>query len=355
MDGLGGESLMLELRNCAKSFNGKPVLENINIIIKKGSIVSFLGPSGSGKTTLIRIIMGLETPDEGEVSWGGRLLASGKKTIVKPEDRSFSLVYQDFMLFPHLDVYGNINLGLGRAAKHEKEKIVLKLAEALEITHLLHRPIDTLSGGEQQRVSICRALAVRPEIVMFDEPFSNLDRNMKERLWRKLKQLVLEAGITVVFATHDHGEAFFWSDKIYVLREGRVEDGNEPYLLYTKPATPWSASFIGEINYFSGLELVTLFGLDSGQLKNDSYYLVRPEEFTISTDRPLFAKAVIDEVEYYGFYRSVNVQLAVGKKIRIKDFVHTHLAAGLRVSIGIDKAYESLTATETSVCGGIES
>jgi ABC-type Fe3+/spermidine/putrescine transport system ATPase subunit len=171
---------------------------------------------------------------------------------------------------------------------------------------------------------------------------------MKERLSVKLKDILVRNGTAAIFATHDHGEAFFFSDKIYVLRDGRIEDGNSPYLLYTRPAIPWVASFMGEINYISGHDLKTVFRIHFEGIKDDSHYLIRPEELQLfKADHPE-NPGTIETVEYYGFYRTIIVSISDGKIIRVKDFLSTEFVVGEKVDVRIAKTVESISLTGTS-------
>ncbi|MBN2535473.1 MAG: ABC transporter ATP-binding protein [Spirochaetales bacterium] len=333
---------MLTIQNLSRSVKGKKILSNINIRIKSGTIVSLLGPSGSGKTTLLRIIMGLEDVDEGSLSFGDTLLSKGKRIFIPAEQREFALVFQEFILFPHLDVYKNIVIGLNHLEQSRRRIIAEELLELFEITHLKYQCVDTLSGGEQQRVAIARTLAVRPRVLMLDEPFSNIDRKMKEYLYGRLQDILKQYNMTTILATHDHAEAFFFSDNVYVLKDGEIKDENPPSLLYTQPADPWVASFVGDVNYISGYDLKTLFHFHNQALCDDSFYLIRPEEFLISKSGHETNEWVIEKIEFYGFYRTIRVTLQNGKKINIKDLNRAHYTVGEKVFLRIAKTGESI-------------
>lgn len=343
---------MLKIQNLTKSVKEKKILTNININIENGSIVSILGPSGSGKTTILRIIMGLENYEKGTVLFGDTLLSIGKKIIVPAAQRKFAFVFQDFTLFPHLDVYKNIIAGLDHMKQSDRRTIAEELLTLFEISQLKHQPINTLSGGEQQRVAIASSLAVRPKILMLDEPFSNIDRKMKEYLYNKLHKILKKYNITTILATHDHGEAFFLSDHIYVLRDGRIQDNNSPYLLYTQPADPWVASFIGDVNYLSGYELKTIFNIHNNSLSDDSYYLIRPEEFRVSGithgENTYTNACIIERIEFYGFYRIIIAVMPNGKKIKIKDLHQVLCTVGEKVAIVIVKKSELILLNKFS-------
>jgi iron(III) transport system ATP-binding protein len=262
--------------------------------------------------------------------------------MLPAEERKFAFVFQDFTLFPHLNVYKNIVIGLEHVKKSEQRLIAEELLELFEISHLKERSIDSLSGGEQQRVAIASSLAIKPGILMLDEPFSNIDRKMKEYLYTRLHEILKQYKITTILATHDHGEAFYLSDHIYVLREGKIMDNNSPGMLYMRPGNPWVASFIGDVNYLTGNELKTFFKIQSDSLCEESWYLIRPEEFHLTINNTGMEKCYIENIEFYGFYRVIIVVLPHGKKMRVKDFHQGDFMIGDHVTIHIAKKTESI-------------
>ena len=343
---------MIAIRNLVRKSGKKTILDNINMEIAGQTTASFLGPSGSGKTTLMRIIMGLDLPEQGTVSFDDTLLSDGNRIIIKPEKRNFSLVFQEFILFPHLNVYRNITAGLDHLPPAERKSLAEELLDLFEIAHLRQRSIDTLSGGEQQRIAIARALALKPAVLMLDEPFSNIDRKMKERLYGKLKAVIRRSGITTILATHDHAEAFFFSSRIFVLREGKIVDSNPPYTLYMQPGDPWVAGFVGETNYITGSELKTIYGMQPVPVKDNALYLIRPEEFQIvrnhnAADTGTAGAGIIEQIDFYGFYRNITVTMENGKKITVRDFHKADYTCGEKVSLKITKTPESILVTET--------
>jgi iron(III) transport system ATP-binding protein len=343
---------MLTIKNLTKTVKQKNILENINIEIQDGSFISLLGPSGSGKTTLLRIIMGLENCHCGEVTYEKKLLTQGKKIIVPAAQRKFSLVFQEFTLFPHFNVYQNIVAGMDHITRSDRRKIAGELLDLFEISHLKQRSIDTLSGGEQQRAAIVSALAVRPKLLMLDEPFSNIDRRMKEELYIRLQKVLKDYRMTTILATHDHGEAFFFSDRIYILKDGRIKDSRPPYPLYTTPADPWVASFIGDVNYLTGYELKHFFQVEGDSISEDSYYLVRPEEFCLSSfpqTAGAGTRCTVEKGEFYGFYSVVTVMMENGKKIKIKNLDRKQYREGDIVSLDIIKNIDCILSNKFDV------
>lgn len=237
----------LELKNLSHRFGEKTALENLNLSVGKGELVSLLGPSGCGKTTTIRLIAGFLSPAQGSVWIGGRDV-----TALPPERRSIGMVFQSYALFPHLDVFENIAFGL-RATKVARELIGERAQRVLSLVNLpgyQKRPVFELSGGEQQRVAIARAVVVEPQILLLDEPLSNLDAALRERTRQQLRELISSLGITTIFVTHDQEEAFALSDRIVLLSEGRRQQVGTARELYDSPANIFVAGFIGKSNIF---------------------------------------------------------------------------------------------------------
>ena len=207
---------MLKAAHLTRSANRRKILDDVCFDIKLGTTMTLLGPSGSGKTSLLRVIMGLDRVDGGEL-WIDSACLVGSNTFVAPEARNVSLVFQDFILFPHLNVIDNLVFGLKKPARDNR--LITELLELLEIDRLAKRRIDRLSGGEQQRVALARALVVKPRVLLMDEPFSNIDCIMRDRIQERLLAWLKAAGTTTLIATHDHKEAFFF----------RIKEGHFPY------------------------------------------------------------------------------------------------------------------------------
>jgi len=210
----------LELKNLTQRFGSQTALDGLNLSIEKGELISLLGPSGCGKTTTIRLIAGFLEPTRGSVWIGGRDV-----TALPPEQRNIGMVFQSYALFPHLNVFENVAFGL-KAAKVPRLQIENRVRKALELVNLPNygkRPVFELSGGEQQRVAIARAVVIEPQILLLDEPLSNLDASLRERTRRQLRELITSLGITTVFVTHDQEEAFALSDRIVLLSKGQCQ------------------------------------------------------------------------------------------------------------------------------------
>ena len=235
---------MLEISHIGKRFEqDQPILRDISLSISQGEIVCLLGPSGCGKTTLLRIVAGLETADGGEIRFEGKELSA-----IPVYERNFGLMFQEFALFPHRTVAENIVFGL-RMAKWSQADIDARLVEMLDLIDLPlnydDRSIFELSGGERQRVALARSLAPGPQLLMLDEPLGNLDRSLRESLMTELRVILKRLGITAIYVTHDQAEAYAVADRIVLMDKGSIVQIGTPQTVYTRPATPFAARFLG--------------------------------------------------------------------------------------------------------------
>jgi thiamine transport system ATP-binding protein len=232
----------LEVDHAVVTLAGRGILDDVEITLQQGETVAVLGPSGSGKTTLLRAIAGLQPLDRGRVCWDGGDLAP-----IAPHERRFGLMFQEYALFPHRDVAGNIEFGL-RVTMRDPAARARRVDEMLELVglaELRHRRIATLSGGEQQRVALARALAVRPRLLMLDEPLGALDRLWRRRLLDELRSILAVSALPALYVTHDQEEAFAIADRIAVMRDGRVVQIGTPAEIWRAPADAWTATFLG--------------------------------------------------------------------------------------------------------------
>ena len=256
--------MFLELINLTKLFDEEDGVQNINITVKKGEFVTILGPSGCGKTTTLNLIGGFLEADNGKI-----LLEKEDIINLSPERRPVSTVFQSYALFPHMNVIENISYGI-RFYRKEKKKVALKIAEEyvdiVGLTGYENSKVGNLSGGQQQRVALARAMATNPKILLLDEPLSNLDANLRIKMREELKDLQRRLNITMIFVTHDQGEALSLSDKIVVMDKGNVVQIGSPTEIYFSPANEYIASFIGKSN------LIDI---------NGEKYMVRPEDIEI--------------------------------------------------------------------------
>ncbi len=226
----------------SKSFGQKRAVDRVDLLVERGVVCALLGPSGCGKTTTLRLIAGFERPDAGTVAVADRTVA-GDRAFVAPERRRIGMVFQDYALFPHLSVEGNVAYALGRGHESGRVAEVLRL---VGLDRMGHRFPHELSGGEQQRVALARALAPTPEVILLDEPFSNLDASLRARVRQEMREILVAAGVTALFVTHDQEEALSLADRVAVMRDGRIEQEGTPEEVYGRPTTRWVADFLGD-------------------------------------------------------------------------------------------------------------
>lgn len=245
----------LEARNIHKQFGDTPALHGVDLLPNDGEFITILGPSGCGKTTLLRIVAGFETPDRGEVRMGGQIMSSGERgVLVPPERRELGMVFQTYAIWPHMTVEQNVSYPL-RLRKHAREEIRRRTSEVIELVGLggmEGRIPSQLSGGQQQRVALARALAPNPSLLLLDEPLSNLDAKLRERMRRDLRLIQQEVGITTLLVTHDQSEAIELSDRIVVMSDGAVQQVGDPESVYRQPANEFVANFVGTANVIAG-------------------------------------------------------------------------------------------------------
>jgi len=247
----------ITLKDISKSYSGKSVIKDLSLGIESGSFTTLLGPSGCGKTTLLRMISGLETPDEGEILFDGKPVFSSFHGIsVPPEKRGLGFVFQDFALWPHMSVFENVAFGL--RARKDTADIESRVMDALSKVKLeaysKSRPSE-LSGGQQQRVAFARAIVTKPECILFDEPLSALDALLREEMRKEIKAIVSELGTTAVFVTHDQAEAMCMSNKIAVMSDGVIEQYGSPEEIYSSPKGAFVSHFIGSGNWINSTSM----------------------------------------------------------------------------------------------------
>jgi putative spermidine/putrescine transport system ATP-binding protein len=235
----------LAIESVAKSFGSTQAVSNVSFSVERGEFVTLLGPSGCGKTTLLNLIAGFLTPDAGEIFVDGEPISG-----LAPHARNIGVVFQNYALFPHMTVAENIGFGL-KMRKVPENEIASRVKEALatvQLPELGARTPRQLSGGQQQRIALARALVIRPQLILLDEPFSAIDKNLRAEMQVELKRIQRQIGITTIFVTHDQSEALSLSDRIAVMSRGAVQQLSRPAELYRKPANQFVASFIGEVN-----------------------------------------------------------------------------------------------------------
>jgi len=240
--------IALRTLSLTKRFGEVVAVDDVDLAVHEGEFLGVLGPSGCGKTTLLRLVAGFERPDAGGIEIDGRVVA-GPRRHLPPETRRIGMVFQESALFPHLDVAGNIGFGLARRGRQER---VAELVALVGLAGLQRRMPHELSGGQQQRVALARALAPDPALILLDEPFSSLDATLRAQLRGEVREILRAAGATTLFVTHDQGEALEISDRVAVMRAGRIEQVSTPDELYLRPVNRFVAGFVGEANLLPG-------------------------------------------------------------------------------------------------------
>jgi ABC-type Fe3+/spermidine/putrescine transport system ATPase subunit len=337
---------ILSIQEISKSFGNIQALDRISFDVGEGEIVALLGPSGCGKSTLLAIIAGLELPDLGTVLWNGNSLAR-----TQPHLRKFGLMFQDFALFPHMDVYANIAFGL-KMAHLDPTTIDQRVKEMLSLVGLpefSNRDVNTLSGGEQQRIALARALANHPHLLMLDEPLGSLDRNLRERLVSDLKSILHRMHQTAIYVTHDQEEAFVISDRIILMNSGRVEQIGTPNEIYTDPASLFVARFLemtnilpASIHLKDGTRQLTSpignFQVNT-PLLGDVKILVRPDIARLNDSGPFIISGEFSELSFRGSRQRVTI--TVNHIQLIFDFPFSLALPGLGSEITISLSPDS--------------
>jgi len=243
----------LVLRNVSRAFGDYVAVDNLNLTIEEGELVSLLGPSGCGKTTTLRMMAGFLSPTGGTISVGDKVVSSPESSL-PPERRNMSMIFQSYAIWPNMTVAENVGFGL-KIRKIESSEIARRVDQILDVVKLRHlrdRYPAELSGGQQQRVSLARSIVVQPSVLLLDEPLSNLDANLREEMRFEIRRLHDEFNITMVYVTHDQAEAMVTSDRIAVMNKGRIEQIDKPFELYCRPKTAFVAGFIGRTNFLEG-------------------------------------------------------------------------------------------------------
>jgi len=324
-----------------KSFGDVRAVDGFSLRVEVGTSVALLGPSGCGKTTTLRLIAGFERPDSGTIAAGGRTLA-GPGDFVPPEKRRIGVVFQDYALFPHYDVAGNVAYALGRGAGEKRVREVLDL---VGLGTVADRSVDELSGGQQQRVALARALAPAPDVILLDEPFSNLDASLRAKVRDEVRGILDAQGVTSIFVTHDQEEALSVADTVAVVNEGRIEQVGTPEEVYSRPANRWVAGFLGEIEVLPGTAGNGTVSCELGELPNrgglhgEVDVLVRPESLAIDTTQPSDRHAVpalVVSRRFYGHDQMLELRLDSGRTVRARRLGFPAWHPGDRVRVWID-------------------
>lgn len=261
----------LELSNITKKFGSAVALKDLTLTVEAGEIICLVGHSGCGKTTLLKIISGVDTPDSGTITMNGTPIA-GSTYFVEPERRRIGVVFQDYALFPHLTVAQNILFGLRKISKNQANLRTREMLELVDLNHKADQYPHMLSGGEQQRVALARALAPKPDILLMDEPFSNLDRGLRERVRSETIALLRKLGTTVIFVTHDAEEALSTGDRVVLMKTGRIIQVGTPRDLYDQPCSRDTADFFCDFNIVHGTLKAGRVETPIGNFETDHHY-----------------------------------------------------------------------------------
>jgi iron(III) transport system ATP-binding protein len=339
------KSIILRLSEVSKRFPSSPIsaVDKTSFSLTEGEILGLLGPSGCGKTTLLRMIAGFEKPSQGTIELGGRIVAD-KNTFIPPEKRNTGMVFQDYALFPHLTIADNIAFGLKNASERLSSRdIKARVGETLKLVGLEgleKRYPHQLSGGQQQRVALARALAPKPSLILLDEPLSNLDVQVRQRLRHEIRHILKATGISAIFVTHDREEAMVISDTIAVICQGKLEQINTPETIYSQPASRFVAEFVTQANFLQakreGEQWQTEIGvwtiphsqgLETGEL------MLREEDVRIKPDAT--GTVVVCDRQFLGREYRYCLQTPTGNQIHARTTINTQLDIGTKVTLSI--------------------
>lgn len=327
------EQLAIRARSLTKHYGDAVALDEFSLDVWSGGFLTLVGPSGCGKTTALRVIAGFEAPESGTVEIRGRQVV-GPDTMLPPDRRKVGMVFQDYALFPHMTVARNVAYGVqGESGK----KQVRDAIEMVGLAGLEDRHPNELSGGQQQRVALARALAPNPDVILLDEPFSNLDASLRERVRRDLREILQEAHATAVFVTHDQEEALAMSDMVAIMRGGRVIQAATPQELYSSPVDAWVAGFLGDADFIPGhghsgrvdTPIGTFATIHDGPL----LVMIRPEEIAVIPDPD--GDAVVVDREFFGHDQMITVCLPGGTQLRARTGPGTSVGPGQRVWVKV--------------------
>ena len=308
------------IKNVSKSFGDNTVLHDFSQVFADGEFVTLLGPSGCGKTTMLRMIAGFEKPTTGEI-YVGETLVSGDKTFLPPEKRNMGMVFQSYAVWPHMNVYDNVAypLTIKRMNKTDMKKKVEKVLSIVHLGQYAQRYPNQLSGGQQQRVALARALVAEPNLLLLDEPLSNLDAKLRESMRFEIKEIQQSLGIAVVYVTHDQTEAMAMSDRIFLINRGVVQQSGRPDEIYNHPNNQFVADFLGKVEFLKGDSKdgrIHLLGTDQylpydGEKRGMVEIAIRPENITMSAPGDAGLKGRVDKRYYLG--DSADWRIALGK------------------------------------------
>ncbi|HTM09590.1 MAG TPA: ABC transporter ATP-binding protein [Verrucomicrobiae bacterium] len=349
---------MIEIRGLGKTFTTSDgavrAVDGVDLVVNDKEFFVLLGLSGSGKTTLLRCAAGLERPEAGEIVFGGRIMSSAARGIfVPPEDRAVGMVFQSYAVWPHMTVFDNVGFPLAngkkRMARARLRERVMNALELVQLSGYADRPVPFLSGGQQQRVALARALAVEPQVLLMDEPLSNLDARLREEVRDEIRMLATKLGITVLYVTHDQVEAMALADRIAVMSAGKILEVGAPEALYHFPHSRAVAEFLGAMNAFAGVvadsrSVRTALGIVQCAVPEgigkEVIVAIRPEDLVVSREVNGAVNAFAAEVESRLFLGDVTVYhlAAGGAKVRFKTTADPGFAPGGKIYLKLPPA-----------------
>jgi iron(III) transport system ATP-binding protein len=311
--------ITVSIENLTKSFADVVAVDALSLSIEQGEFVALLGPSGCGKTTTLRLLAGFEAPDAGIIQIGGQMV-TGPGVFAPPEKRKVGMVFQSYALFPHLTVAKNVAYGLSKEAARAGQ--VQEVLEMVRLSGLEDRLPHELSGGQQQRVALARALAPKPNLILLDEPFSNLDAGLRVAVRAEVRDILRRANITTLFVTHDQEEALSLSNTVAVMMAGKLMQIASPHILYQRPASREVATFVGDANFLPGSANDGVVTCEFGRLpihdnrNGPVEVMLRPEEIGLTLDEN--GPAAILERQYYGHDQLLTCRLESGTIIQAR-------------------------------------
>ncbi len=280
----------LTINQLTCNYENQPVIQNLSLKLAKNEIIALLGPSGCGKTTLLKAVAGLQSIHEGEIKIADKLVTS-PSFVLPSEKRKIGMIFQDYALFPHMNVIDNIAFGIHHLSKEKQQQISLDMLKMVKLENFAKRFPYELSGGQQQRVAIARALAHKPELMLLDEPFSNIDSQSRTEIMFEIRSILKQQKVAAIFVTHSKDEAFIFADKVAIFNHGKIEQFGSAQDLYSRPVSDYVASFMGKTNYLSIInshknEVKTRIGKIScnnteSDFKNKKQLMLRPEQLKI--------------------------------------------------------------------------
>jgi iron(III) transport system ATP-binding protein len=336
--------LLLEINNLRCGYDNHAVVDGLDLQVAPGNLVSLLGPSGCGKTTVLRAIAGFQPVSAGEIRLNGKVVSSAG-IRVPPEQRNLGMVFQDYALFPHLKVSENIAFGLRRHTRASKQQVVERMLELIGMQGYGQRYPSELSGGQQQRVAVARALAPQPALLLLDEPFSNLDVELRERMAVDVRDMLRTRNATAVFVTHDQHEAFVMGDRIGVMHEGHMLQWDSAFNLYHEPHDRFIADFIGKGSFLRGeLAAADTVNTSLGRISGNRAYpwpagtpvdiLLRPDDVLIVDESPI--RCTVSDRAFMGADTLYTLELADGVELLSLMPSRYDYATGSNVGIELD-------------------